>query len=155
MRTIALVLLMLTFLAAAVMPAQEAPKLKPEDISSRVDKVFAKWDNYNSPGCAVGVYRDGRTVYLHGYGMADLDHDARIEPSTVFHVASMSKQFTAASVEMLSLEGKLSLDDPARKYIPELARFWRSHHHSPTYSPHQRTTRPVGLAGNCRLAIFP
>ncbi|MGO8814328.1 MAG: serine hydrolase domain-containing protein [Terriglobia bacterium] len=123
MRTIALVLLMLTFLAAAVMPAQEAPKLKPEDISSRVDKVFAKWDNYNSPGCAVGVYRDGRTVYLHGYGMADLDHDARIEPSTVFHVASMSKQFTAASVEMLSLEGKLSLDDPARKYIPELPDF--------------------------------
>lgn len=123
MRNMAWVSLNVCLLAAAVLPAQEAPRLKPEDISARVDKVFAKWDNYNSPGCAVGVYRDGRTVYLHGYGMADLDHDARIEPSTVFHVASMSKQFTAASVEMLSLEGKLSLDDPARKYIPELPDF--------------------------------
>jgi CubicO group peptidase (beta-lactamase class C family) len=123
MRTTALVFLNLCLLAATVVPAQDAPKLKPEDISSRVDKVFAKWDNYNSPGCALGVYRDGRTLYSHGYGMADLDHNARIEPSTVFHVASMSKQFTAASVEMLSLEGKLSLDDPARKYVPELPDF--------------------------------
>lgn len=103
--------------------AQQAQRSKPEDITTRVDGIFAGWDNYNSPGCALGVYRGGQPIYLRGYGMADLDHNARIEPSTVFHVASMSKQFTAASVIMLSLEGKLSLDDPVRKYIPELPDF--------------------------------
>ncbi len=101
---------------------QESPP-KPEDYPAQVDKLFAKWDTYDTPGCAVGVYREGRTIYLRGYGMADLDHNARIEPSTIFHVASMSKQFTAASVIMLSLEGKLSLDDAVQKYIPDLPDF--------------------------------
>ncbi len=105
-----------------VLAQQEAPS-KPDDAPARVDKLFAKWDTYNTPGCAVGVYRDGRSIYMHSYGMADLDHNARIEPSTVFHVASMSKQFTAASIILLSLEGKLSLDDPVQKYIPELPDF--------------------------------
>jgi CubicO group peptidase (beta-lactamase class C family) len=55
--------------------------------------------------------------------MADLDHDGKITPTTVFHVGSMSKQFTAASVLMLAQEGKLSLDDQAIKYVPELPDF--------------------------------
>jgi CubicO group peptidase (beta-lactamase class C family) len=118
--TSALLAALLLFLPSA---RAQAPGGKPESIAARVDKLFAKWDNYNSPGCALGVYRDGRIVYARGYGMADLDHNARIEPSTVFHVASMSKQFTAASIVLLALEGKLSLDDPARKYIPELPDF--------------------------------
>ena len=59
--------------------------------------------------------REGHVIYERGYGMADLDHDVKITPTTVFHVASMSKQFTAASVLMLAQEGKLSLDDQARK----------------------------------------
>jgi len=122
MRYAALVLTLLLSVPVIV-PAEDLPKPKADDISTRVDKVFAPWDNYNSPGCALGIYRDGRTIYLHGYGMADLDHNARIESSTDFHVASMSKQFTAASVIMLSLAGKLSLDDPVRKYIPELPDF--------------------------------
>jgi len=67
--------------------------------------------------------RDGRIIYKHGYGMADLDHNVTITPSTVFHVASMSKQFTAASILLLAQQGKLSLDDDIRKYIPELPNF--------------------------------
>ena len=55
--------------------------------------------------------------------MADLDHNIPITPTTVFHVASMSKQFTAASILLLAQENKLSLDDPVRKYIPELPDF--------------------------------
>jgi CubicO group peptidase (beta-lactamase class C family) len=66
---------------------------------------------------------DGHIVYERGYGMADLDHDVIITPSTVFHVASMSKQFTAASIVLLAQQGKLSLDDDVRKYIPELPNF--------------------------------
>jgi CubicO group peptidase (beta-lactamase class C family) len=67
--------------------------------------------------------KDGRIVYKHAYGMADLDHNVTITASTVFHVASMSKQFTAASILLLAQQGKLSLDDDVRKYIPELPNF--------------------------------
>jgi CubicO group peptidase (beta-lactamase class C family) len=67
--------------------------------------------------------KDRRIVYKHGYGMADLDHNVAITPSTVFHVASMSKQFTAAAILLLVQQGKLSLDDDVRKYIPELPDF--------------------------------
>jgi CubicO group peptidase (beta-lactamase class C family) len=69
------------------------------------------------------MIKDGRIVYSHGYGMADLDHNVTITPSTVFHAASMSKQFTAASIVLLAQQGKLSLDDDIRKYIPELSDF--------------------------------
>ncbi len=77
----------------------------------------------NTPGCAVAVMREGRIVYERGYGSADLDHDVPISPKTVFHVASMSKQFTAASIALLAQEGKLSFDDAARAYVPELPDF--------------------------------
>jgi CubicO group peptidase (beta-lactamase class C family) len=92
-------------------------------VAKQVDAVFARWDKSDSPGCALGVYRDGRIVYKRGYGMEDLNEDVKITPSTVFHVASMSKQFTAASIVLLAQQGKLSLDDDVRKYIPELPDF--------------------------------
>jgi CubicO group peptidase (beta-lactamase class C family) len=95
----------------------------PPDLTKQVDKVFEKWDKPDSPGCALGIYRDGQIVYKHGYGIADLNDDVPITPATVFHVASMSKQFTAASIVLLAEQGKLSLDDDVRKYIPELPDF--------------------------------
>jgi CubicO group peptidase (beta-lactamase class C family) len=93
------------------------------DESARVDQLFAEWDKPTSPGCAVAVMRDGQIIHERGYGMADLDHNVKITPTTVFHVASMSKQFTVAAVLMLAQEGKLALDDPATKYVPELPNF--------------------------------
>ena len=93
------------------------------DVTARVDKLFEKWNGTDSPGCALSVMKDGRIVYEHGYGMADLDHNVTITPLTVFHVASMSKQFTAASIVLLAQQGKLSFDDDIRKYIPELHDF--------------------------------
>ena len=92
----------------------------PPDDSTKVDKLFAKWDKPDSPGCALGIYKDGQIVYKRGYGMANLNDDVPITPATVFHVASMSKQFTAASILLLAQQGKLSLDDDVHKYIPEL-----------------------------------
>jgi len=89
----------------------------------QVDKVFAEWDSTVSPGCALSVIKDGKIIYKRGYGMADLDHDIPINTETVFHVASISKQFTAAAILLLAQEGKLSLDDDVRKYIPELPDF--------------------------------
>jgi CubicO group peptidase (beta-lactamase class C family) len=106
-------------LASAVAQSQT---LAPET-TSQIDKIFAQYDHTDSPGCALGVYQDGHIVYQHGYGMANLNDDVTITPETVFHVASMSKQFTAFSILLLQQQGKLSLDDDVHKYIPELPAF--------------------------------
>jgi CubicO group peptidase (beta-lactamase class C family) len=103
-------------------PRTPAQTLPPE-ITSRVDQVFERWNKPDSPGCALGVYKDGEIIYKRGYGMANLNDDIPITSATVFHVASMSKQFTAASIILLAQQGKLSLDDDVHKYIPELPDF--------------------------------
>src|SRR5690349_18881935 len=86
----------------------------------RADSVFQTFDRTDSPGCALGVYQDGKILYARGYGMASLEHGVAMSPRSVLDVGSISKQFTAMSMLMLQKEGKLSLDDPIRKYIPEL-----------------------------------
>jgi CubicO group peptidase (beta-lactamase class C family) len=85
-----------------------------------VDRLFAEWDKPGSPGCALGVARNGRFIYRRGYGMANLDYGIPNSPTMVYYVGSDSKQFTAASIALLALDGKLSLDDDIRKYIPEM-----------------------------------
>jgi CubicO group peptidase (beta-lactamase class C family) len=90
--------------------------------SKLVDKLLAKWQGA-TPGCAVAVIQDGRIVCERACGMANLDHDVPISPVSVFHVGSVSKQFTAASIMILAQEGKLSLDDPVRDYLSELPDF--------------------------------
>jgi CubicO group peptidase (beta-lactamase class C family) len=92
-------------------------------LREQTDKVFAKRDSTVSPGCALSVMQDSQMIYKRGYGMADLDHDVPITPETIFHVASISKQFTAAAIVLLAQDGKLSLDDDVHKYIPELPDF--------------------------------
>ena len=86
----------------------------------RADSVFQRFDRTDSPGCALGVYENGRLLYGRGYGMASLEHGVALSPRSVLDVGSISKQFTAMAILMLEKEGKLSLDDPIRKYIPEL-----------------------------------
>jgi len=88
--------------------------------SVRVDKVFAAWDQPDSPGLAVAVVQDGKIVHSRGYGLANLEYGVRNTPSTVFHAASVSKQFTAFAVQLLVQDGKISLDDEVRKHVPEL-----------------------------------
>ncbi|MHB1329495.1 MAG: serine hydrolase domain-containing protein [Gemmatimonadales bacterium] len=85
-----------------------------------IDAIFARYDHTNTPGCALGVFRDGRIVYSRGYGMADLNHGIPIRPTTVFYIASVAKQFAAFSIALLAEEGRISLDDPVRKWVPEL-----------------------------------
>lgn len=86
---------------------------------ANVDAVFARWTNATA-GCAVGVAVGGRSVLEKAYGMADLEHDIPNKADTIFEAGSVSKQFTAAAVLLLAADGKLKLDDPVRKYIPEL-----------------------------------
>jgi CubicO group peptidase (beta-lactamase class C family) len=94
-----------------------------EAVAAQVDKIFTLFDKPGSPGCALAVIKDGQIVYKRGYGMANLDHDIPIRPDTVFHVASVSKQFAAMAIMLLAKQGKLSLDDKVQKYITELREF--------------------------------
>ncbi|MBL8962194.1 MAG: serine hydrolase [Gemmatimonadetes bacterium] len=91
----------------------------------RIDSVFTAWDRTNSPGCALGIYQNGEIAYARGYGMANLEHGIAISPRTVFDIGSTSKQFAAAAVVLLQLDGKLHIDDEVRKYIPELPAYQR------------------------------
>lgn len=94
-----------------------APPASP--IATKVDELFAAWDRQDSPGCSLGVSLDGALVYERGYGMANLELGVPITPASVFHVASISKQFTAMSILLLVQRGHLSLDDEVQKHIPE------------------------------------
>jgi len=91
----------------------------------RVDSIFAQWDRDDSPGCALGVYKDGSLSYARGYGMADLERRVPITPRSVFDIGSTSKQFAAASILLLAQAGRLSLDDDVRRHIPELPEYSR------------------------------
>ena len=90
----------------------------PTDTKARIDQHFERFSG--RPGCSVGAAVDGATVFAGGYGIADLEHNIPITADTVFEPGSVSKQFTAAAVLLLEQQGKLSLDDPVRKYIPEV-----------------------------------
>src|SRR5687768_1696729 len=85
------------------------------DPARRVDALFSAWDRPESPGCALGVYRDGAIAYSRGYGMADVERRVAITPRTIFDIGSTSKQFTAAAIVMLAQDNKLTLDDDVRK----------------------------------------
>src|SRR5271168_2412004 len=91
-----------------------------DELERKVDQVFAAYDKPNSPGCALGVVRDGEFVYKKGYGEGSLELSVPLTPQSVFYMGSVSKQFTAASVVLAAEQGYLSLDDNVRKYIPEL-----------------------------------
>ena len=91
--------------------------------NERVDQLFTVWNDDQSPGAAVAIVKDGALIYKKGYGMANLEYEIPITPASVFHVASVSKQFTVFSVLLLEKQGKLSLDDDIRKYLPEVPDF--------------------------------
>ena len=85
-----------------------------------LDRVFSDWSSKDGPGCSAAASQDGRTVYEAGYGSANLEADVPITPASIFHAASVSKQFTAMAVMLLAHEGKLSLDADVHTYLPEL-----------------------------------
>src|SRR5918999_244982 len=106
--------------AAVLLSAMPLPAQLLDSIARRVNSVFVALDKRTSPGCALGIYNAGQIVYTRGYGSANLEHDIPITPRTVFDLGSTSKQFTAMSLMLLQRDGKLSLDDEVRQWIPEL-----------------------------------
>jgi CubicO group peptidase (beta-lactamase class C family) len=115
MKIVRAVSLVLLFLPGA---AAQTP-----DPAAKVDEIFAEWKSQESPGCTVAVAEGGKTLLSRAYGMADLEHDVPITPSTIFEAGSVSKQFTATAALLLVQQGKLSLTDDVRKYVPELPEY--------------------------------
>jgi len=95
------------------------------ELKRKVDQVFAAYDKPDTPGCALGVIRNGAFVYNRGYGTGSLELGVPLTPQSVFYMGSVSKQFTAASVVLAAEQGYLSLDDDVRKNIPELPSYER------------------------------
>jgi CubicO group peptidase (beta-lactamase class C family) len=99
-------------------PSREARPVETKP--ARVDEIFSRFTTSESPGCALAVVQNGKIAYERGYGRASLELDVPITPQTVFDIGSTSKQFTAFSLLLLERDGKLSLDDDIRKYLPEV-----------------------------------
>ena len=87
--------------------------------SVEIDRIFSVWDKPNTPGCALGIIKDGELIYTKGYGVANLEYEIPITENSVFRIASISKQFTAACIILLAEQGKLSLDDKLSDFYPE------------------------------------
>ncbi len=92
-------------------------------LTDRLDALFLPWDNKENPGVAVAVISKGLVIYKKGFGMANLEYGIPITPETIFHIASVSKQFTIFALLLLEKEGKLTLDDDVRSYLPSLPDF--------------------------------
>ncbi len=85
--------------------------------------LFSKWNVPNSPGASAAVLVNGEIVYKNGFGYSNIEYDIPNTPSTIFHVASVSKQFTAMAILLLESDGKLDIHDDIHEYLPELPDF--------------------------------
>lgn len=108
--------MLLTAVTCASAAAQQAATVQ----LASIDSIFQQFDGTRTPGCAVGVSDAHSIILERAYGMADLEHDVANAAGTVFEPGSVSKQFTAAATILLALDGKISLQDDIREYIPEL-----------------------------------
>ncbi|MBL4640151.1 MAG: serine hydrolase [Kordiimonadaceae bacterium] len=90
---------------------------------AEVHKLLEQYDRADSPGFSIGIAKDGKQVFAKGYGMADLEQDIPNRTDTIFHVASVSKQFTAFAIALLAREGKVDLDADIRDYLPYVPDF--------------------------------
>jgi CubicO group peptidase (beta-lactamase class C family) len=115
----ALIVLLLSIITAATSLATDAT-------AKKVDQLFAAFTKPGSPGCSVGIIRNGGFVYKKSFGYANLEFGVPLRPESVFYIASVSKQFTAASIILAAEQGFLSLDDDVRKYLPERPGYGRS-----------------------------
>ena len=88
--------------------------------AERAFEKAAKTNPMPAPGCAIGVSLNGETVYEKAFGLSEMEHNIKNTPQTIFESGSVAKQFTAAALVLLEQDGKLKIDDPVKKYIPEL-----------------------------------
>lgn len=94
---------------------------------SAIDSIFAAWDRPDAPGCAVGIVQEGELIFARGYGIADLEHDIPIDPSSAFYIGSESKQFVTFCILLLEEQGRIGLDDQIQKYLPDFPEYQSPH----------------------------
>src|SRR5215212_8066663 len=109
-------------MSAAATATSVAQTTFSDSVIRRVDSVFSRFSG-DGPGCAVGVFQNGRVALAKGYGMANIEYGVPITPQTPFIMGSVSKQFTAAAIALLIEQGRISLTDDIHKYVPELHDF--------------------------------
>jgi CubicO group peptidase (beta-lactamase class C family) len=110
-------------LAVIALVAKSAAAQSPLDL--KVDQwVDSARRARKIPGVSIAVIRDGKVVHAKGYGLANVEHDVAATEETVYQSGSVGKQFTATLVMMLIADGKLALDDPIRKFLPDAPRTW-------------------------------
>ena len=98
----------------------QSPELLAQSVEDSIDQLLAPHDRSDAPGLALGVIKDGNTLYAKGWGMADLEHNIPITADSVFDIASVSKQFAGLAIAMLESENKLRLDDPINMHVKGL-----------------------------------
>lgn len=112
------------FLLLHVVAQLPAQSNLSQDTIARIEQVLGRYQAGN-PGIQVAISRNGVLLFSKAYGMADLEHNVPLTTSSVIEAGSVSKQFTAAAILLLEQEGKLSLEDDIRKYIPEIKNYGR------------------------------
>ena len=118
--------LLLSSLETIFTASMSANQPTQHSLEAKADRLFADWDRLDSPGAALAIVMDGSVVHKRGYGSANLEHDIPITPTTVFDIASVSKQFAGMTIAMLLDEGKISLDDDIHKCLPEVPDFGKT-----------------------------
>ena len=94
-----------------------------KNVIKKIDSIFLPWSKNNSPGCALGIVQDGKTFYLQGYGMANLEYNIPNTSKIIYHIGSGSKPFTAVAILMLEQQGKLKINDDIHQYLPYVPDF--------------------------------
>ena len=94
-----------------------------EQLAGHIDRLIQPWAKPGTPGCTVGILRDGQVLLQRSAGLANIELDVPIGPETCFRIASVTKQFTCAAILLLQAEGKLSLDQELHEHLPELPDF--------------------------------
>ena len=117
---------MRTLLAAAFFLIPMLAVVSTDVPPEKIDELFVAYNRGQSPGCSVGVIQDGNFIFRKSYGKANLELGVPLTSQSVFYMASVSKQFTAASIVLAAQQGFLSLDDSVRKYVPEIPDYGNS-----------------------------
>jgi CubicO group peptidase (beta-lactamase class C family) len=139
------IILTLTLFTLSVSSALAAGN---EDLAKRLNPIFEEFDRPDTPGMSVAVIDNGKLTFSRGYGSAQLEYNAPITTQTKFHVASVSKQFTAMAIMLLEADGKLSLDEEVQKYLP-----WVPHFNQPV-TVRQLVNHTSGIRDQWELLIM-
>jgi len=116
------VIQLFTFSILFLLSNQIDAQINPNQLS-KIDSLFVSWNVPNHPGGAVGILKDGKTIFSKAYGLASLEYLVPNSTQTIFNTGSVSKQFTAMGIVLLEEQGLLTFDDDIRKHIPEFPIF--------------------------------